>query len=68
MAIRLETIASGLDQRPWFAERAWQDRLLVLHTDRKALINFPNVDQHLTRFDPYSLGQICPRGAMPPAS
>ena len=33
----------------WFAERSWQDRLLVLHSHRRSLINFPNVDQHLTR-------------------
>ena len=33
----------------WFAERAWQDRLLVMHSHRRSLINFPNIDQHLTR-------------------
>ena len=33
----------------WFAERAWQDKLLVMHSHRRSLINFPNVDQHLTR-------------------
>ena len=33
----------------WFAERSWQDRLLLLHSHRRSLINFPNVDQHLTR-------------------
>ena len=33
----------------WFAERSWQDKLLVMHSHRRSLINFPNVDQHLTR-------------------
>ena len=33
----------------WFAERAWQDRLLVIQSHRRSLINFPNLDQHLTR-------------------
>ena len=33
----------------WFAERAWQDKLLVLRSHRRSLINFPNVDQRLTR-------------------
>ena len=39
---------------PWhtliyFAERAWQDKLLLQHTHRRALMSFPNIDQHLTR-------------------
>ena len=39
---------------PWhtlthFAEHAWQDKLLLQHTHRRALMHFPNIDQHLTR-------------------
>ena len=39
---------------PWctltlFAERAWQDKLLLQHTHRRSLMHFPNIDQHLTR-------------------
>ena len=33
----------------WFAEKAWQDRLLSLHSHRASLANYPNIDQHLTR-------------------
>lgn len=33
----------------WFAERSWQDKLLTLHTHRRSFLNFPNVDQRLTR-------------------
>lgn len=33
----------------WFAGRAWQDRLLTLRSHRKSLLNFPNVDQRLTK-------------------
>ena len=42
----------------WFAERAWQDRLLTMHSHRSSLISFPNVDQHLTRkvLDSFSPG------------
>ena len=38
----------------WFAERSWQDKLLTLHTHRRSLMNFPNVDQQavLLKFTP----------------
>ena len=47
--IRLHLVNCSWTTLVWFAERAWQDKLLTVHSHRRALINFPNVDQHLTR-------------------
>ena len=47
--IRIHLVECAWNTLVWFAEKAWQDRLLTVPSHRRALINFPNIDQHLTR-------------------
>ena len=46
--VKLHFLSTPWRTLAWFAERSWQEKLTT-QSHRRTLINFPDIDQHLTR-------------------